>query len=212
MCIDATDSHSYSSASQPYPTMRILLIVLLIVLIASVPAYAQRRADLPANPPAVQLAGSDQPLSLSGLFNAQSLRIGHSYEFSYSGYGGSSLGLGVYSTSLQWQPSSRLAARVDVGVAHSPFGSSDVQQALGFDQNTPARVFLRNAEIAYRPTENSVLHLQIQQNPMGAFGRSPYGSYASPYGYGGYGYAPGYGTSLHARYGSDSDALFWRDR
>ncbi len=190
--------------------MRTLLILLLIVLVYAAPAYAQRRADLPANPSAVQLSGADQPLSLSGLFNAQSLKIGHSYEFSYTGYGGSSLGLGIYTTSLQWQPSSKLAGRVDVGVAHSPFGTPDVQQALGFDQNTPARIFLRNAELAYRPTENSVLHLQFQQNPTGGYGRSPYDAYGSPYGYGGYGYSPGYGSSFNARYGSDSDALFWR--
>ena len=197
--------------------MRILFIVLLIVLITSAPAYAQLRTDLPGAPPPVVLTDSQRPLTLSGLFNAQTLKIGHSYEFSYTGSAGSSLGLGIYTTSLQWQPSSKLAARVDVGVAHSPFGSANVQQALGFDQNTPAQVFLRNAEIAYRPTENSVLSLQIRQNPMGAYGRSPYGYYATPYGtggygYGGYGYAPGYGTSVHARYGSDSDALFWRGR
>lgn len=192
--------------------MRNHFIVLLIVLFASASAFAQRRADLPGSPSAVQVAGSDQPLTLSGLFNAQSFKIGHSYEFSYSGLGGSSLGLGIYSTSLQWQPSSRLAARVDVGAAHSPFGSADVQESLGFDQNTPAKVFLRNAEIAYRPTENSVLHLQIQQNPLGRYGGNSYGPYAGGYGYGGYGYAPFYGTSLNARYGSDSDALFWRDR
>ncbi len=211
MCIDATHLRTYSSANHPPVPMRILLIVLLIVLISSASAYAQLRTDLPGDPAPVVLTDSQRPLTLSGLFNTQTLRIGHSYEFSYTGYAGGSLGLGIYTTSLQWQPSSRLAARVDVGVAHSPFGSADVQQALGFDQNTPARVFLRNAEIAYRPTENSVLRLQIQQNPMGAYGRSPYGSYASPYGYGGYGYAPGsYGTSLQARYGSDSEALFWR--
>ncbi len=197
--------------------MRILFIVLLVVLITSAPAYAQLRTDLPGGPAPVVLTDSQRPLTLSGLFNAQTLRIGHSYEFSYTGYGGGSLGLGIYTTSLQWQPSSRLAARVDVGVAHSPFGSANVQQALGFDQNTPARVFLRNAEIAYRPTENSVLRLQIRQNPIGAYGRGRYGSYATPYGYGGYGYggygyAPGYGTSVHARFGSDSDALFWRGR
>lgn len=210
MCIDATHLRTYSSANHPPVPMRILLIVLLIVLISSASAYAQLRTDLPGGPAPVVLTDSQRPLTLSGLFNTQTLRIGHSYEFSYTGYAGGSLGLGIYTTSLQWQPSSRLAARVDVGVAHSPFGSADVQQALGFDQNTPARVFLRNAEIAYRPTENSVLRLQIQQNPMGAYGRSPYGSYASPYGYGGYGYAPGYGTSVQARYGSDSEALSWR--
>lgn len=189
--------------------MRTVLILLLIVFIAAAPAYAQRRADLPSSPPPVELATNGQPISMSGLFNAQTLKVGHSYEFSYSGFGGSSLGLGIYSTSLQWQPSSRLAARVDVGVAHSPFGTPAVQEALGLNQDTPAQIFLRNAEIAYRPTENSVLHLQFQQNPLGGYGRSGYGS---PYGYGAYGYSPYYGTSLNARYSTDSDALFWRGR
>lgn len=210
VCIDATDSRSYSSrdATDSAMTVRTVLILLLIVFIAAAPAYAQRRADLPGTPAAVVLADSGQPLSLSGLFNSQTLRIGHSYEFSYSGFGGSNLGLGVYTTSLQWQPSSRLAARVDVGVAHSPFGSDDVRQALGFDQDTPARLFLRNAEIAYRPTENSVLRLQVQQNPAGSYGYG-YAPYASPYGYG---YGPTSATSIRARFGTETDALFWRNR
>lgn len=189
--------------------MRIVLTVLLFALAAS-PVDAQRRADLPGSPAPVELSDSGQPLSLSGLFNAQTLKIGHSYEFSYSALGGGSLGLGVYTTSLQWQPSNRLAARVDVGVAHSPFGSGGVREALGFNQDTPAQLYLRNAELAYRPTENSVLHLQIQQQPFGGY-VNPYSyGYGSPYGYGQYGYNPMYGSSVHARYGNASDALFFR--
>ena len=88
-----------------------------------------------------------------------------------AGFAGS-VGLGVYTTSLRWQPSARLAGRVDVGVAHSPFGDGAVQSALGFDGAGDTRVFLRNAELAYRPTENSVIHFSVQQ--------SPYGAYASP--------------------------------
>ncbi|MGB0191856.1 MAG: hypothetical protein ACPF9W_12925, partial [Nocardioides sp.] len=33
------------------------------------------------------------------------------------------LGLGVYTTSLRWQPSARLAGRVEVGFAHGAVGS-----------------------------------------------------------------------------------------
>src|SRR5690606_1051296 len=131
--------------------------------------------------------------TLASLFNARTLRINHSYEFSYSSFAGDGLGLGVYTTSLGWQPSDRLAARVDVGVAHSPFGDGALRNALGFDQDAPARVFLRNAELAYRPTENSLLRLQVQQ--------SPYGHYAAPYGYAGYGMNPYGGFGMRADFG-----------
>src|SRR5690606_33500904 len=124
-------------------------------------------------------------------------RIGHSYEMSYSSFGGEGIGLGVYTTSLAWQPTARLAARVDVGVAHTPFGSDALQQRLGFSQDAPAQVFLRNAELAYRPTDNSVIHPQIRQ--------SPFGGYASPYGYGDSPF--GHGSVFRADGG---DPLFWR--
>jgi hypothetical protein len=184
--------------------MRLALATVLLAatLAFSAPVRAQLRADLPGQAPATVYAAPGTP-TLASLFNAQTLRFSHSYEMSYSSLGGASLGMGVYTTSLRWQPTERLAGRVDVGVAHSPFGDDGVRSALGFDQDTPARVFLRNAELAYRPTANSIIHLQVRQ--------SPFGAYASPYGYGYDAYSPMYGTGLHARYGSDSDALFWRD-
>lgn len=180
----------------------VVTVVLAAALLLAAPARAQLRADLPGGPAPAAVYASPTAPTLASLFNAETLRFNHSYEFSYSSFGGDGLGLGVYTTSLGWQPSSRLAARVDVGVAHSPFGDDALRSSLGLDGDTPARVFLRNAEIAYRPTENSVLHLQVRQ--------SPYGAYASPYGapYGAYGVPYG-GVGLHARYGSD-DALFWR--
>ena len=62
-------------------------------------------------------------------------------------------------------------------------------------------MYLQNAQVAYRPTENSLISLSIQQ--------SPYGSYASPYGYSGY--QPYHGSSARMRVGSAGfDDLFWR--
>ncbi len=174
---------------------------LLAILLTAAPAEAQLRADRPDGPAPVAVYGQETTpgFSLGRYFNAETFRVSHSYEMSYSGFGGQSIGLGVYTTSLRWQPNDRLAARADIGVAHSPFGTSALQQRLGFDEDTPARVFLRNAQIAYRPTENSLISLSVQ--------RSPYGNYYSPYGYG----APFGGSSFSARYApADHNDLFWR--
>ena len=184
-------------------------LVLLTALVAA-PARAQFRGE--ASPAAVAVydaPAAPNGLNLGALFNAQTLQFSQQAEFSTTTGGAGTLGLGVYTTSLQWQPSARLAGRVDVAVAKNMFSSGALGSAFGSDDG--ARVYLRNAEIAYRPTANSVLHLSIQQ--------SPYGSYASPYGYSsGYGGDP-YGRSIYgnrtgfsARVGTDgADRLFFRD-
>ena len=188
--------------------MRTLAVttLLAVALACASPARAQMRADLPGGPAPAAVYASPTAPTLASLFNANTLRLNHSYEFSYSSFGSGGLGLGVYTTSLGWQPTDRLAARVDVGVAHSPFGDDGLRSALGFDQDTPARLFLRNAELAYRPTENSLLRLQVQQSPYGAYA-APYGAYG-PHGYGLYG--GGGGVGVHAGVGG-GEPLFWRD-
>ena len=176
---------------------RAATVAVILLALYAAPASAQLRSDLPGQPAPVSVYadGAQSVPSLGSLFNRSNFRVNTSYEFSASAFGGESLGLGVFTTSLRWQPSDRLAARVDVAAAHSPFGSAGVQSAMGFDSDTPARVYLRNAEIAYRPTENSMLTLQIQQ--------SPFGTYASPY---------GYGSTVRATFApSNGDELFWRD-
>jgi len=177
-----------------------------IALAVAVPAQAQLRADLPAGPAGV--AVFEQPAATSFFnryVNAETVRLSHSYEMSYSQFGSEGVGLGVYTTSLRFQPTDRLAARVDLGVAHSPFGSSALQQNLGFGQDTAAQVYLRNATIAYRPTENSMITFSMQQ--------SPFGGYASPHGFGGYGMSPYGGASrMHMQFApANHDALFFRN-
>ena len=184
--------------------MRTLALAALLAF--AVPVRAQRAADVPGRPAPVVLSETPSALGLGQLFNAETLAFSQSYEASYSAGGAGTLGLGVYTASLRWQPTDRLAGRLDLGVAHSLFGSSELQSGLGLEDGQP-RVFLRNAEIAYRPTDNAVLHLSVQQ--------SPYGAYASPYGYGaGYGaYGSRYGQSSRfgLSVGSSSDDLFFRD-
>ncbi len=177
------------------------VLVLAALLYVAAPAHAQLRADLPpSGTPPVAVYEAPTGFALGSLLNPEHFKISNAYEMSFSSSGGQSLGLGVLTTSLRYQPSDRLAARVDVGVAHSPFGSDAVQQHLGFSPESPAKLYLQNAQIAYRPTENSLIQFQVQQSPFGGYA-SPYG-YANPY----YG-----GTQVRAGFGaSDYDDLFWR--
>jgi len=163
--------------------MTLSLFCLVLFLVLSTPAQAQLRAD--AGPPApVPVYDSGASAStgeetdaglveqagdwLGTVFSDEHFRMSHSYEMSASSFGGGS-SLGMYTNSMQWQFDDKWAARVDVGVAHQPFSG----EAFGEDgQNM--RVFLRNAEVAYRPNKNMTFHLQVRQ--------SPYGRYAGPYG------------------------------
>lgn len=194
------DSRRAAAVSFPPPPSRLLMraaaLSLVLVAFLAVPSLAQptvAATRLPAVSPA--------RLSPQGLFNAQTLRFSQSIEMSYAGGAMGSLGMGTYTGSLQWQPSARLAGRVDVAVAQSLFGSGAVAGAPGLSGGQP-QVYLRNAEIAYRPTANAVLHLSVQQSPYGAYA-SPYG-YGSPYGPGAARYAARMGTA-------GADRLFFRD-
>jgi len=111
--------------------------------------------------------------------------------------------MAMYTNSMQWHFNNKLAARLDVSATTSQLGNQRLAQALGADQG---RVFIRNAEIAYRPNENFRLHLSMK--------RSPYGNYMSPYGYGYGGYERGYESSgmFRADFGPSGRDLFWNDR
>ena len=200
--------------------MRSAFAVLLLAgtLLLAAPADAQFRSNLPARDASAAVTSSGaSTLGLARLFASDKFKLSHSYEMSYSSFAGQGLGLGVYTGSLRWQPTDKLAGRADLAVATSPFGDGATQEAFGFGQDTPARVYLRNAELAYKPTENSMIRFQVQQSPFGSYAR-PYGGGmgygAGSFGAGGYGGAfgssPYGGTSFRASWASDSDDLFFR--
>ena len=189
--------------------MRSAALALCLLGLLAAPVRAQAVADLPAGQAPVSVYASSETPTLKQLFNAQTLRVRQSYEFSYTGGGAGTMGMGVYTASLQWQPSARLAGRVDVGVAHSPFSSGLYESALGAGAEQP-QVFLRNAELAWKPTESSVVRFQVQQSPYGTYA-GPYGYAGGPYGAGRYGLSPYSGSSVGASVSpSSADPLFWR--
>lgn len=184
---------------------KLLSLSFLIVFLAmAVPAKAQLRQDVHGQQAPAKLYGADQTgFLLNKLFNPEHFKMSHSYEMSVGGFGGQTSSLGMYTNTMMFQFNQKLAARVDVSFAHSPFGNTN---ALGHNFGKigdNGRVFLRNAEVVFRPTEKTRFHLSIRQ--------SPYGGYMGPYGY--YGYNPyGYrGSSFNASYGDYGNDLFWND-
>lgn len=176
----------------------VCIVFLAVVLGAYYPAEAQLRSEVPEERAPVKLFDDHTGFNLNKLFSPEHFRMSHSYEMSMSSFGGQANTLGQYTNTMRWQFSNQLAARVDVAFMHSPFGDNS------FSPNSNgigSQVYLRNAEVAYRPTEKMQFRFSVRQ--------SPYGSYMSPYGYRGGGY--GYGAySQFDRYGS-SEPLFWND-
>ena len=181
---------------------KILSFLCLVAFLAiATPAQAQMRGDVQtAKAPAQLYDTGAAGFALNKLFSPAHFQMRHSYEMSMGSFGGNGYSLGAYTNTLAWQFSDKLAARADVSFAFSPFGSSAFGQESGIENG---RLFLRNAEIAYRPTENMLFHVRVQQ--------SPYGAYMSPYGYRGYGYGPFYDGFGHDSFGASADRLFWKD-
>ncbi|MDA1028141.1 MAG: hypothetical protein O3B41_03700 [Bacteroidetes bacterium] len=185
--------------------MRTSLFALFFALLlaANSPVQAQlRSAGSPAKASVPLYDQGGSGFSLNKYFSPEHFAMSHSFEL--SSMGGNSLSM--YTNTMQWQFSSKLAARMDVAAAYSPLSG---QSGMSVTGQNDSQVFIKNAQIAYRPKENMEIHLSFRQNP--------YGSMLNPYGYGGYGgYGNGYsrygGSSLQADYNSTGRELFWNDR
>jgi len=174
----------------------LLLLCLVVTLSLATPAEAQFR-DSANRSVQTQLydTGSAATNTLQSLLGAEHFRMSHSYEASFSSFGGEASSMGMYTNTMMMQFNSDWAARVDVSVAH-PF----TQTGGAFGQQD-TQVFLRNAEVAYKPSDNFQVRMQVQQSPHGRY-MSPYGRYGGRYGgmHGGYGFAP-----------TPSGDLFWKN-
>lgn len=176
------------------------LACLLLLLGTALPAQAQlRETAFEQQAPVKLYETKSSGFSLNKFFDPAHFRMSQSVEFSSSSFGGQTASLGMFTNSMMWQFSDKLAARVDVSAAYSPNAGTFSNAAGGL--NGDARIFVQNAEVAYRPSENVELHLSFRQ--------SPYGRYGSPYGY--YGYS-GYGGMNRFQATRGSSNLFWRDR
>jgi len=160
-------------------------MIVAVLLVVNLPALAQFKPGNDPEPTVSEALVHPTPGlgSLFGLLNSDNFHMRHSVSMSYLSYGGGGLSLASYTNSMLYKISDPLHVRFDLTFQGSPFGNS-----LGLQQNDLSRVFISNAELSYRPSENMFIDVRYGQLPYYDYRNSPFGY--SPLGYSptGFGY------------------------
>lgn len=159
-------------------------IFLLIVCFTAI-SFAQFK-DQNIFKPTVKDAITTQNNNLIfGFFNPDNFQMHHSYNLSYSSFGGNGIALGVYTNSMFYQFSNKLNIQLDASLVHSPYNS------LGKNfQNNINGIYLSKAQINYNPSKD--FHISVQYRNLPYTYYDPY-SYYYPFGRSIYGYDPFWG-------------------
>ncbi|MGE5497255.1 MAG: hypothetical protein ACM3Q2_04260, partial [Syntrophothermus sp.] len=149
--------------------------ILLLFVICSTALFGQFR-DQAENRGSVRdgLINSNTSSTVLGFINPNNFQMHHSYNLSYSAFGGNGLAMGVYTNSMVYKFNDKLNIQVDASLVHTPystFGRSFTDQING--------LYLSKAELNYKPSDNFMINVQYNHNPFGYYGY--------PYGYGGWG-------------------------
>ncbi|TNE68620.1 hypothetical protein EP331_15385 [bacterium] len=139
------------------------LTAIVFVLVLSSTGFAQFKTQAPSpyrNTGSVIKVEQDQ--KVGGLQNFFNMKMMHSYEASFSSFGGQTANLNMYTNTMLFSFNQNLTGRLDLAFAHSPFGNA----LPGMQQS---QFFIRNAELSYKFSENTRLNVSFQQLPY-----SPY--------------------------------------
>jgi hypothetical protein len=123
--------------------------------------------------------------NLFGFLNSDNFLMKHSYDLSYSAFGGQGVALGVYTNSMFFKIIPNLNVQTDISIVNSPYST------LGKNfQNSLNGIYLSRAAVNYQPFKDVSISLQYRNVP-GAYnpylydGLSPFGleKNFSPWGY-----------------------------
>jgi hypothetical protein len=142
------------------------LLAALAIAVGTSTAYGQFRApglDQEADKakPAIDAmtnAGGDS--FFSRLFDASRWSNHQSYSFSYTSFSGGSLGLAMYTNTLQFQASDNLRVIADVSAVYSPFSSF----GNGFSKSLNG-IYLSDARLDWKLGDHSSLVIQYIGGP-----------------------------------------------
>jgi len=149
------------------------LVLVCVLALAAGSARAQFKTD-PARD--AESSGSliTAPPStvLFGWFDPSKFSMSHSVEFSYMSFSGGGMSLGTYTNSMMYQFADNLNARADVSMSFTPTNSFSTFGGKG--ANNFSGIYLRDAQINYKPWENFQVRLQYSQLPYGSYYLSPF--------------------------------------
>lgn len=151
--------------------MKKTVVVFAFVALAFGVSSAQLKSQV-AQETQVSIArlGDSSPLSyLFGWFNPDKFTMRHSFDMSYATFGGHGLSLGTYTNSMLYQFADNLDARADIAFSFSPYNSFSNVNKKDF-----SGVYLRNAEVNYKPWDNTQVSLSFRHVPYGTGYYSPF--------------------------------------
>jgi hypothetical protein len=145
-------------------------IVALLTMICSISSAQFKSQVQQENQVNLNRFGDSSPLSfMFGWFNPEKFSMRHTFDMSFSTFGGQSLSLGSYTNSMRYDFADNLNARADVSFSFSPYNSLSQ-----FNKNDFSKVYLSRAEVNYKPWENTYLSLSYRQLPYGSYYYSPF--------------------------------------
>jgi hypothetical protein len=157
-------------------------IIILVLLGCTLTGYAQFR-NSGVDGPDIKDGIVDHSINTGNLFgflNSDNFQMKHSYDMSYSTFGGQGFALGVYTNSIFLKINPDLNIQTDISVVNSPYST------LGKNfQNNLNGIYLSRAAINYKPFKDVSISFQYRNlpgvydpymynglNPMFNFGRN----------------------------------------
>jgi hypothetical protein len=149
------------------------------VLCMATLSFAQYRSTPPLGEPSEYLRGQSTLglRSLRGILDPTRMHMSQSFSIGYMNSGGRSASQGLYMNNLQYQLSQRLFLTTHLGYSFQPTGPKEWNTGLNNGD------FVGGAELNWRPTSNTILHVSVARGMYSD-------SYYDGYGWGSYNYRP----------------------
>ncbi len=133
-------------------------VALALILFFSSMSFAQFKSQSKL-PPLSQVIAKPSNGLIFGFINPEKFSMHHSFSMSYMTLGsGRGMMVNSYMNTIDYQISNPLWLRLNLGIANSPYNSFQ-NPALNNTQ------FFGGAELFYRPTENSMIHIGVDVQP-----------------------------------------------
>lgn len=152
--------------------MKQIAVALLVVVGVSVAsAQFKSQVEQPAPITSTRLGEASSPLAfMFGWFEPDRFTMRHSFDMSFMSFRGQSLSLGTYTNTMMYRFADNLNARADIAFSFSPYSSLST-----FSKKDLSGVYLKNAEVNYKPWDNTMVSVSFRQSPYG------YYDYYSPF-------------------------------
>ncbi len=157
--------------------MKTLAVMMAVLALASGVSSAQFKSQVAQETQvSVNKMSDSSPLSyLFGWFNPDKFFMRHSFDMSYTSFGGQGLSLGTYTNSMMYQFADNFNAKAEIAFSFSPYNS-----IAQFNKSDFSKVYLKNAELNYKPSDNTSISLSFRQMPYGYY-NGYHNGYYSPF-------------------------------